>query len=99
MDTTSAASPREETNASTSKVKFRRGRSRSIILDSTWAKALGVEKKAGGHRIRSEQLQARLFLMQEVPGFSASTEAPTHEAIISRHNLEIFATTGRAVTG
>lgn len=98
MDTTSSAGPREEASTRASKVKFRRGQSRPIILDSTWAKALGVEKRAGVHRIRSEELQARLFLMQEVPGFSASTGAPTHEAIISRHNLDILTTTGRAVT-
>ncbi|MDT7711419.1 MAG: hypothetical protein QOG46_108, partial [Pseudonocardiales bacterium] len=37
-------------------------------------------------------------LMQEVPGFSASTEALTHDAIVSCHNLEILTTSGRATT-
>jgi hypothetical protein len=88
----------DTTSTSASRVKFRRARNRSILVDRTWAEALGVERRAGVRRIRSEELAARLFLMQEVPGFSASTGAPTHEAIISRHNLEILATTGRVVT-
>jgi hypothetical protein len=99
MTTTSAATPREETNMGAPKAKFRRARSRSIILDTVWAKALGVGKTAGAYRIRSDELQARLFLMQEVPGFSASTTEPlTHDAIVSRHNLEILTTSGKTIT-
>jgi hypothetical protein len=96
MNPTNVANPREESSAGASKINFRRGWNRSIILDSTWAKALGVRRTAGVYRIRSDELQARLFLMQEVPGFSASTEALTHDAIVSCHNLEILTTSGRA---
>jgi hypothetical protein len=92
MDTTSVAVPREEIGTGVSRAKFRRRRNHAILLDTAWAKLLGVRKTAGVHQIRSNELGLRLLLMQELPDSSAPTPtgALTHEAIVSRHNLEVL---------
>jgi hypothetical protein len=92
MDTTSVAAPREETGTGVSRAKFRRRRNHAIILDTAWAKLLGARKTSGVHQIRSNELGLRLLLMQEFPGSNAPipTRALTHEAIVSRHNLEVL---------
>lgn len=48
-----------------------RRRSHWILLGSAWAKVLGVRKTAGVYRIRSNELQLKLFLMREAPESSA----------------------------
>src|ERR1700710_1679517 len=92
MDTTSVAVPREEIGTGVSRAKFRRRRNHPILLDTAWAKLLGVRKTAGVHQIRSNELGLRLLLMQELPGSSAPTPtgAQTHEPIFPRHNLEVL---------
>jgi hypothetical protein len=101
MDTTSVAAPREETGTGVSRAKFRRRRNHAILLDTAWAKLLGVRKTAGVHQIRSNELGLRLLLMQELPGSSAPTptRALTHEAIVSRHNLETLVASGKVIAG
>jgi hypothetical protein len=92
MNTTSVAVRHEEASTGTSRVKFRRRRPHWIILDTAWAKQLGVRKTAGVYQIRSNELQLRLLLMEKIPGFSAPTPTgtPVHEAIITIHNLEVL---------
>jgi len=101
MDTTSVAAPREETGTGVSRAKFRRRRNHAILLDTAWAKLLGARKTAGVHQIRSNELGLRLLLMQELPGSSAPTptRALTHEAIVSRHNLEMLVASGKVIAG
>jgi hypothetical protein len=41
-----------------------RRRNHWILLSSAWAKVLGVRKTAGVYRIRSNELQLKLFLMR-----------------------------------
>ncbi|MDT7718059.1 MAG: hypothetical protein QOH09_4051 [Pseudonocardiales bacterium] len=99
MNTTSVAAPREETGTGVSGLKFRRRRNHAILLDTAWAKLLGVRKTAGVHQIRSNELELRLLLMQEVSGLNAPTptRALTHEAIVSRHNLEVLVAPGKVI--
>lgn len=103
MTTTSVAVPHQETGTSVSgaksKIRSQRRRNHRIILDSAWAKLLGVRKTAGVYQIRSNELQFRLFLMQEAPGSSAAapTGPPTHEEIFLIQNLEKLAASGGVV--
>jgi hypothetical protein len=103
MTTTSVAVPHKETDTSVSGVKPRRRSQRRrnhwIILDSAWAKLLGVRKTAGVYQIRSNELEFKLFLMQEAPDFTAATSTgpPTHEEIVLIHNLEVLAASGGAI--
>jgi hypothetical protein len=62
--------------------KFRRRRNHAILLDTAWAKLLGARKTAGVHQIRSNELELRLLLMQEVSGLNAPTltRALIHES-------------------
>jgi hypothetical protein len=101
MDMTSVAAPREETGTGVSRAKFRRRRNHAILLDTAWAKLLGVRKTAGVHQIRSNELGLRLLLMQELPGSSAPTPtgAQTHEAIVPLHNLEMLVASGKVIAG
>jgi hypothetical protein len=78
MTTTSVAVRHEETGTSVSGVKSTRRRSQRrrnhwILLDTAWAKLLGVRKTAGVYQIRSNELQFKLFLMQQPPVSSAPT--------------------------
>jgi hypothetical protein len=105
MTTTIVAVPHEETGTGVSAVKSTRRRSRRrrnhwIILDSAWAKLLGVRKTAGVYQIRSNELEFKLFLMQEAPDSTTATPTgpPTHEEIVLRHNLEMLTASGEAIT-
>lgn len=100
MNATSVAVRHEETGTGVSGVKSTRRRSQSrrnhwVVLDSTWAKLLGVRKTAGVYQIRSNELQFRLFLMQEVSESSAPT--PTREEIVLIRNLEVLAASGGVI--
>lgn len=103
MSTTSVAVRPEETGTGVSGVKSagrrsQRRRNHWIVLDSAWAKLLGVRKTAGVYQIRSNELQLRLFLMQEAPGSSATpSEPPTREEIDLIHNLEMLAVSGGVI--
>ncbi len=63
-------------------VRFRRRSQRRrnhwVLLDSAWAKLLGVRKTAGVYQIRSNELQLKLFLMREAPGSSARHQHDGH---------------------
>ena len=72
MDTTSVAAPREETGTGVSRAKFRRRRNHAILLDTAWAKLLGVRKTAGVYQIRANELQLKLFLLQQASGLQRS---------------------------
>jgi hypothetical protein len=104
MSATSVAVRPEETGTGVSGVKStgrrsQRRRNHWIVLDSAWAKLLGVRKTAGVYQIRSNELQFRLFLMQEAPGSSVPTPTgpPTHEEIVLVHNLEMLAASGGVI--
>jgi hypothetical protein len=98
MTKTSVAVPHKETTTGVPAVKSTKKRSQRrrnhwILLDSAWAKLLGVRKTAGVYQIRSNELQFKLFLMQEAPGSSAPTPTGplTREEIVLIHNLEVLA--------
>jgi hypothetical protein len=104
MSAMSVAVRPEETGTGVSGVKStgrrsQRRRNHWIVLDSAWAKLLGVRKTAGVYQIRSNELQFRLFLMQEAPGSSVPTPTgpPTHEEIVLVHNLEVLAASGGVI--
>ena len=73
MKTTSVPVSQQETATDVSWVKSTRKRTRRrpnhwIILDTAWAKLLGVRKTAGVYQIRSNELQLKLFLLQQASG-------------------------------
>jgi hypothetical protein len=77
MKTTSVAVSQQETGTGVSGVKSTRKRNRRrpnhwIILDTAWAKLLGVGKTAGVYQIRSNELQLKLFLLQQASGLHRS---------------------------
>jgi hypothetical protein len=77
MKTTSAPVSQQETGADASGVKSTRKRNRRrpnhwIVLDTAWAKLLGVRKTAGVYQIRSNELQLKLFLLQQASGLQRS---------------------------
>jgi hypothetical protein len=77
MKTTSVPVSQQETGTGVSGVKSARKRTRRrpnhwIILDTTWAKLLGVRKTAGVYQIRANELQLKLFLLQQASGLQRS---------------------------
>src|SRR4051812_48701896 len=78
MKTTSVPVSHQETGTpGVSRVKSTRKRTRRrpnhwIILDTTWAKLLGVRKTAGVYQIRANELQLKLFLLQQASGLQRS---------------------------
>jgi hypothetical protein len=77
MKTTSVAVSQQETVTGVSGVKSTRKRNRRrpnhwIILDTAWAKLLGVRKTAGVYQIRANELQLKLFLLQQASGLHRS---------------------------
>jgi hypothetical protein len=52
------------------------------------------------YQIRSNELQFKLFLMQEASGSSvpAPTGPPTREEIVLLHSIEMLAASGGAIT-
>lgn len=70
MKTTSVSVSQQETGAGVSRVESTKKRNRRrpnhwVILDSAWANLLGVRKAAGVYQIRSNELQLKLFLLQQ----------------------------------
>ena len=77
MKTTSVPVSQQETATDVSWVKSTRKRTRRrpnhwIILDTAWAKLLGVRKTAGVYQIRSNELQLKLFLLLQASGLHRS---------------------------
>ena len=77
MKTTSVPVSQQETGTGVSGVKSARKRTRRrpnhwIVLDTAWAKLLGVRKTAGVYQIRSNELQLKLFLLQQASGLQRS---------------------------
>jgi hypothetical protein len=77
MKTTSVPVSHQEIGTGVSGVKSTRKRNRRrsnhwIILDTAWAKLLGVRKTAGVYQIRSNELQLKLFLLQQASGLQRS---------------------------
>jgi hypothetical protein len=77
MKTTSVPILQPETGTGVSRVKSPRGRNRRrphhwIILDTAWARLLGVRKTGGVYRIRANELQLKLFLLQQASSLQRS---------------------------
>lgn len=77
MKTTSVPVSQQETGAGVSRVKSPRGRNRRrphhwIILDTAWARLLGVRKTGGVYKIRANELQLKLFLLQQASSLQRS---------------------------